>query len=140
VRIWDARPPADLAAQILWLAAAEFDPLSDAERRQLGVPGTDPAPDSSGGPDSLARRAEEEELAAIGEPEPAHRYQGLLQAFALYSTAAEQARLQGRSDDRYRHWCYRRASLAHLLARAGLMRQVAESFEAARKPAGSSGG
>jgi serine/threonine protein kinase len=35
--IWDARIPATIAAQILWDAAAETDPLPDVDRTQLGL-------------------------------------------------------------------------------------------------------
>jgi WD40 repeat protein/TPR repeat protein len=37
-RIWDARVQADLAAQILWDASAETDPLPEVDRTQLGLP------------------------------------------------------------------------------------------------------
>ena len=36
-RIWDARIPATLAAQILWNAAAQTDPLPDVDRTELGL-------------------------------------------------------------------------------------------------------
>jgi eukaryotic-like serine/threonine-protein kinase len=36
--IWDARIPATIAAQILWYAAAETNPLPDVDRTQLGLP------------------------------------------------------------------------------------------------------
>jgi WD40 repeat protein/serine/threonine protein kinase len=141
-KVWDAHPPADLATQVLWSSAAEIDPLSDAERSRLGIPRdprvkapdrTQPAASDSdvAEPDSLPELASREELAAIGENDPAVRDQRLLRALALYSTAAEQGRLQGRSDDRFRHWCYRRASLARVLAAEGLMQQVAQSYQAA---------
>jgi WD40 repeat protein len=37
-RIWDARAQADLAAQILWDASAETDPLPEVDRTQLALP------------------------------------------------------------------------------------------------------
>ena len=153
-RIWDARPPGNLAMQIQWYAAAEIAPMSDGERLQLGLP-RDPrvttstperAAASSGAvsgpdePEALARRAEQEELAAIGETEPALRDQRLLRALTLYATAAERARLQGRAGDRYQHWCYRRGSLARVLAREGWMQQAAESYREALQRARNSGG
>jgi WD40 repeat protein len=39
-RVWDARVPVDIAAQILWDAAAQTDPLPDVDRTQLGLPNT----------------------------------------------------------------------------------------------------
>jgi serine/threonine protein kinase/TPR repeat protein len=36
-RIWDARLPAGLEAQIAWQRSAQFDPLPDSERVQLGL-------------------------------------------------------------------------------------------------------
>jgi WD40 repeat protein len=37
-RIWDARVASSVATQILWEAAAETDPVPDADRTQLGLP------------------------------------------------------------------------------------------------------
>jgi len=37
-RIWNTSPPADLSSQLWWAQAAEADPLSVAEREQLGMP------------------------------------------------------------------------------------------------------
>ena len=37
-RIWDARVPASIDAQIIWAASAETDPLSDVDRKELGLP------------------------------------------------------------------------------------------------------
>ncbi|HEX3914079.1 MAG TPA: hypothetical protein VHW71_11260 [Steroidobacteraceae bacterium] len=37
-RIWNARIPADLPAQISWYAAAQTDPLPEADRIELGLP------------------------------------------------------------------------------------------------------
>jgi WD40 repeat protein/serine/threonine protein kinase/TPR repeat protein len=36
-RIWDAQVPADLDTQIRWTRAAQFDPLTEAQRTQLGL-------------------------------------------------------------------------------------------------------
>jgi WD40 repeat protein/serine/threonine protein kinase len=46
-RIWDAHVPANIAAQIVWDAAAEVNPLPGVDRTQLGLP-----------PDSRIRRWE----------------------------------------------------------------------------------
>jgi len=43
VGIWDARVPDNLAAQIIWDASAETDPLSKVDRAQLGLPPDSPA-------------------------------------------------------------------------------------------------
>jgi WD40 repeat protein/serine/threonine protein kinase/TPR repeat protein len=37
-RIWDAHVPAGLDAQIQWTRAAQFEPLTEAQRSQLGLP------------------------------------------------------------------------------------------------------
>ncbi|MGO9946892.1 MAG: protein kinase domain-containing protein [Steroidobacteraceae bacterium] len=37
-RIWDARVPASIDAQIIWATSAETDPLSDVDRKELGLP------------------------------------------------------------------------------------------------------
>ena len=37
-RVWDAHVPAGLAAQIIWAAAAQVDPLPEPEVAQLGLP------------------------------------------------------------------------------------------------------
>jgi hypothetical protein len=52
----------------------------------------------------------------------------LLQAFRLYAAAAERAHKEDWPDDAWKHWRYRRASLARLLAQDGLMQQVADGY------------
>jgi hypothetical protein len=37
IRLWDARALADLPSQILWMRAAEADPISELQRSQLGL-------------------------------------------------------------------------------------------------------
>jgi hypothetical protein len=54
----------------------------------------------------------------------------LLEAFRLFALAATQAEGEHWPDDSYRQWRHRRASLARLLARAGLMQDVADTFAA----------
>lgn len=82
----------------------------------------------AGEPYALARCAERDERAALAAPNPSQRDQLLLQAFARYAAAAEGARLQAWPDDAWRYWRHRRASLARLLAKDGMMRQVAEAY------------
>jgi hypothetical protein len=48
----------------------------------------------------------------------------LLSAFRFYAAAAERARDAAWPDEAWRHWRYRRATLARLLAREGMMGQV----------------
>jgi hypothetical protein len=55
-----------------------------------------------------------------------------LAAFRYFAEAAERARLEGWPDDAWKSWRYRRATLARLLAREGMMRQVVDAYAAAR--------
>jgi TPR repeat protein len=78
-------------------------------------------------PHALARLAERAEREVnIGSKPDAE----LLSAFTLYARAAERARQLEWPDNVWRSWRYRRATLAHLLARAGLIEQVASAYEA----------
>jgi TPR repeat protein len=86
----------------------------------------------AGEPDALARFAERDERNALAETDPQKSNALLLQAFRFYAAAAEQAHDEDWPDDAWRHWRYRRASLARLLAREGMMREVAEVFEDVR--------
>lgn len=81
-------------------------------------------------PNALARLAEREERGALAASDPSQGVAQLLEAFKLYAAAAERAHEEDWPDDAWKHWRYRRASLARLLAREGMMRQVAEAFEA----------
>jgi hypothetical protein len=54
----------------------------------------------------------------------------LLQAFRLYAAAAERAYKENWPDDAWKHWRYRRASLARILAQQGMMQQVADTYAA----------
>jgi hypothetical protein len=82
----------------------------------------------AGEPNALARFAEREESTALAATEPAVRNAELLQAFRLYAAAAERAREEDWPDDAWKHWRYRRASLARLLAQDGMMQQVADAY------------
>jgi TPR repeat protein len=80
-------------------------------------------------PHALARFAERDERNAI-ETDPPKRNALLLEAFRSYAAAAERAHDQDWPDDAWRSWRYRRATLARLLAREGMMQQVAEAYTA----------
>jgi WD40 repeat protein/serine/threonine protein kinase/TPR repeat protein len=82
----------------------------------------------AGEPNALAQLAEREEISALSATDPA-RQQQQLKAFSLYAAAVARARLQGWSDDSSRHWRYRRASLARVLAAEGLLQEVADGFK-----------
>jgi WD40 repeat protein/TPR repeat protein len=86
-----------------------------------------------GEPNALARFAERDERNAITEADPQKRAALLLQAFGNYAAAAERAHDEDWPDDAWRHWRYRRATLARLLAREGMMPQVAKAYQAERE-------
>jgi hypothetical protein len=54
----------------------------------------------------------------------------LLQAFTFYAAAAQRAREEDWPDGAWQNWRYRRATLARLLANAGLMQEVADAYTA----------
>ena len=85
----------------------------------------------AGEPNALARFAERDENNALTATDVSKRSAQLLQAFALYAAASERANEEGWPDDAWKHWRYRRASLARLLAREGMMQQVADAYAAA---------
>jgi TPR repeat protein len=85
-----------------------------------------------GEPNALARFGRRDEVAAITESSPQKKNALLLEAFASYAAAAERAQLEDWPDDTWKHWSYRRATLARLLAREGMMRQVADTYIAVR--------
>ena len=85
----------------------------------------------AGEPNALARFAEKFAGAATSADSEATRDVQLLEAFARYATAAERARRQEWPDDVWKPWRYRRASLARVLARRGMMREVAQAYGAA---------
>ena len=86
----------------------------------------------AGEPNSLARFAEREERNALDETDRLKQNALLLRAFNYYATAAERAKDEDWPDGAGRHWRYRRASLARLLAREGLMQQVADAYASIR--------
>ncbi|HEY8051716.1 MAG TPA: protein kinase [Steroidobacteraceae bacterium] len=79
----------------------------------------------AGEPNALARFAEREESRVNGVG-PA-----LLAAFRYYVSAAERARQEDWPTEDWRTWRYRQASLARILAHAGMTREVVAAYEAA---------
>jgi WD40 repeat protein/tRNA A-37 threonylcarbamoyl transferase component Bud32 len=87
----------------------------------------------AGEPYALARFADGAALAAFAQVDPATRRQGLLAAFKYYAAAAQRASGEDWPDDIWRNWRYRRATIARLLAREGMMDQVAAVYDEIRK-------
>jgi hypothetical protein len=131
-RVWDARTPS-VKQQIEWTEAAQFDPLSSADRAALGLSARQDATAHSQQPDTLARLGEQAYDNAYSAKTPAQRNTYLLEAFRRFALAAAQAEGEHWPDDSYRDWRHRRASLARLLARAGMMQDVADTFAAVVK-------
>jgi WD40 repeat protein len=144
-KIWDATVPADWRSQVVWEEALEADPLSDVQRTVLGIPSTltlltnraieagAPIAKSSDAarsqePAVWAGRAERLEREAVAASSGTMDDAKLLEAFALYARAAEHARREHWPESEWRRWCYRRASLARVLAADGLMQQVAQAY------------
>jgi len=89
-----------------------------------------------GEPNALARFAERDESSALAENNPSRRNAILLRAFGYYAAAAERAHDEDWPDEAWRHWRYRRASLARLLAREGMMQQVADAYRKVQEGGG----
>jgi WD40 repeat protein len=79
-------------------------------------------------PNSLARLAELDEKAALDITDPHARHALLLKAFSGYAAAAMGASRENWPDSAWKHWRYRRASLARVLAADGMMQPVADAF------------
>jgi WD40 repeat protein/serine/threonine protein kinase/TPR repeat protein len=113
---------------------------------ELGVPGTaarfqsDPVQAwawyqkgaNAGEPSALARFGERDEHGALTEKDPSQAKALLLRAFRFYAAAAERAHDENWPDEVWRGWRYRRATLARLLAREGMMEQVATAYAGVR--------
>ena len=128
------------------IAAFELGSLYEHGSRQVGTASGDLlAPDEArawtwyqkgadaGEPTAQARFAERDDRAALGAESAAERNTHLLRAFRYYTAAAERARVEDWPDEAWRVWRYRRASIARLLERAGMMQEVAATYEAVRK-------
>jgi len=83
-------------------------------------------------PNALARFAGRDERNAGAETDPSKSNALLLHAFGFYTAAAEHAYNEDWPVDAWRHWRYRRATLARLLAREGMMQQVADVYQTER--------
>ncbi len=86
----------------------------------------------AGEPNALARFAARAENDALSQTDPSQRNVLLLQALRFYTAAAERARDEDWPDEAWRHWRYRRATLARLLAREEMMQQVANAYQSER--------
>ncbi len=138
--------PSDRARAVSLYEKAWRDgvPIAAFELGQLYERGPDPSKAWSwyrkgadiGEPNALARFAERDETSAITENSPQKRNALLLNAFSSYAAAAERAQAEAWPDDTWIHWRHRRASFARLLARAGMMQQVADAYLAVRDNAG----
>lgn len=82
----------------------------------------------TGQPNAIARFARRSEERAVVETVPERRFAELLEAFSLYARAATIAEADAWPDDAWRHWRYRRSTLARVLARDGLMQEVAIAY------------
>jgi TPR repeat protein len=85
-----------------------------------------------GEPNALAYLAARDEASVISEGSVPKRRALLLKAFSGYAAAAERAQNEGWPDEIWRVWRYRRATLARLLARAGMMPEVADAYTQVR--------
>ena len=85
-----------------------------------------------GEPHALARVAERDAANALAESSAPRRKRLLLQAFGSFAAAAERAENEDWPDEVWRNWRYRRATLARLLAREGMMQEVADAYAAVR--------
>jgi WD40 repeat protein len=85
-----------------------------------------------GEPSALARIAERDERNAVAETDLSKRDTLLLHAFSNYAAASERAHDEDWPEEIWRHWRYRRATLARLLAREGMMQQVADAYQTQR--------
>ncbi len=79
-------------------------------------------------PNTLAESGERAYDNAYNAKTPAERNTHLLEAFRLFALAAAVAEQENWPDESWRAWRHRRASLARLLARAGMMQEVAATF------------
>ncbi len=86
----------------------------------------------AGEPRSLARLAERDEHAAMAETITPNRDALLLSAFRFYAAAADHAGVESWPDDAWKKWRYRRATLARLLAKDGILEQVADAYAGVR--------
>jgi WD40 repeat protein/serine/threonine protein kinase len=89
---------------------------------------------AAGEPNALARFAERADAAASLETDASKNRSLWLESMKYYVSASERARIETWPDDAWRNWRYRRASLARLLAREGMMSEVAAAYSARCEP------
>jgi TPR repeat protein len=82
----------------------------------------------SGEPDALERFAERDERDAMADSSREKSNQRLLRAFEFYAAAAARASAEAWPNDAWKNCRYHRATLARLLAREGLMEEVASTY------------
>jgi WD40 repeat protein len=134
-----------------WDSGVQIAAFELGKLYEHGVHGSDPAgsillaPDPSkawfwyqkgagaGEPNALARFAERDEAKALADASEQSSDALLLQAFKFYAASSERAHDEGWPDDAWRNWRYRRASLARILAREGMMQQVADAYRIIRE-------
>jgi WD40 repeat protein len=100
------------------------DPVRAWDWYQKGVDSREPS--------ALARFGERADTAASKEEIRGSRNSLLLAAFSYYAASAERARYEQWPDEAWRDWRRRRASLARILEREGMMQQVATAYTDAR--------
>jgi eukaryotic-like serine/threonine-protein kinase len=88
---------------------------------------------NAGEPHALARLGEKADAAAFAAADAEKRKSHLLEAFTYYAAAADRARTEDWPDEAWRNWRYRRASLARLLGREGMMEEVAGAYEGIKR-------
>jgi TPR repeat protein len=86
----------------------------------------------AGDPNALGRFAKREDDLAYASIDAGQRQLHWLASFHFYAAAAERARMEDWPDDAWRDWRYRRASLARVMALAGMMQEVAEEYARVR--------
>jgi TPR repeat protein len=82
----------------------------------------------AGEPNALARFGSRQDLAAASEENPTKKQALQLEAFKFYAAAAERARLEDWPDGAWEVWRHRRATLARLLERAGMIDETAAAY------------
>ncbi len=131
-----------------WNAGVPIAAIRLGELYEHGAPGrpgavADVAPDQekarawyekgerAGDPHAIGRAAAQMEDKALTDTSAEARDANLLAAFRMYAIAAQKASNAEWPDDAWKHWRYRRSSLARFLAREGQMQAVAEHFGSA---------